>query len=370
MRNMNVVHISYAYSPDQLDPEVWLNKLSFFTGILDSMAQKFSVHSIHCIRCNAIVKRNNVVYHFLDLAHWQTTIPFSANRYIGNLKPDIVVVHGLIFPLQILLLRQHLGPDVKIIVQHHAERPLRKLRRFFQQRADRFISAYIFCSRELGKDWLDSHLISESKKIREIMEVSSVFSPMNKDKAKSLTNVEGEMVYLWVGGLHARKDPLLAVTAFANLIRQSSSAKLYMIFHSIELLDEVRHLIVELRVADHIFLVGSVEHGEMLYWYNSADFIISTSNYEGSGVAVCEAISCGCIPILSDIPSFKMMTGNGSVGILYLTGNQTSLSQALSGSMKLNRSLEREKVLVQFQRELSFEAIARKFSEVIEDISR
>jgi glycosyltransferase involved in cell wall biosynthesis len=98
--------------------------------------------------------------------------------------------------------------------------------------------------------------------------------------------------------------------------------------------------------------------GELSYWYNGADFIISTSHYEGSGISVCEAMSCGCIPIVTDIPSFRMMTRGGECGLLFHPGDADQLNIALIKSVTLNVQTEREKVLNQFDENLSFKAIA------------
>ena len=104
----------------------------------------------------------------------------------------------------------------------------------------------------------------------------------------------------------------------------------------------------------------------MQWWYSSADFIISSSHYEGSGVAISEAMSCGCIPIVTDIPSFRSMTGKGKCGLLYKPGDEQQLLNLLVKTKEMNMEAERAKVLEQFKKELSFEAIADKINKVID----
>jgi glycosyltransferase involved in cell wall biosynthesis len=100
-------------------------------------------------------------------------------------------------------------------------------------------------------------------------------------------------------------------------------------------------------------------------WYNSADFIISGSHYEGSGVSVCEAMSCGCIPLVTDILSFRKITGYGKCGLLYERGNVNALLDVLLKTKHLNIHFERKKVLEQFDSDLSFDAIAKQLNEKI-----
>jgi glycosyltransferase involved in cell wall biosynthesis len=139
-----------------------------------------------------------------------------------------------------------------------------------------------------------------------------------------------------------------------------------MVFQTNELLPEVRALAD--RHPGSIILVGPLQHYEMKAIYDQADFIISTSHYEGSGVAVCEAMSRGCIPILSGIASFRMMTSNGEVGFLFQAGNPTSLQECLEKSLLVDKKLERQRVLKQFQCKLSFKAIADKMIQVIKAV--
>ncbi|HEY6504012.1 MAG TPA: glycosyltransferase, partial [Chitinophagaceae bacterium] len=114
-----------------------------------------------------------------------------------------------------------------------------------------------------------------------------------------------------------------------------------------------------------VILIGKVDHQQMQDWYNSADFIISGSHYEGSGIAVCEAMSCGCIPVVTNILSFRGMTGQGKCGLLYEPGKDKELLAALLSTGKMDVEKERAKVLAQFNEELSFGAIAGKINKII-----
>ena len=107
----------------------------------------------------------------------------------------------------------------------------------------------------------------------------------------------------------------------------------------------------------------------MQQWYNSAHFIISGSHYEGGGTSVSEAMSCGCIPIVTNISSFRRMTGPGKCGLLYEPGNEKELLDALLKTKELDIEEERKKVLQQFNEELSFNAIAEKITRIVESLN-
>jgi glycosyltransferase involved in cell wall biosynthesis len=118
-----------------------------------------------------------------------------------------------------------------------------------------------------------------------------------------------------------------------------------------------------------IHLQGEVVHEQLRYWYSSADFIISSSHYEGSGIAVGEALSCGCIPILTQIPSFHTISDSGRLGLLYPAGDEEALLTKLEESLQLDHIALREQVLAWHRQQLSSDAVARKIVQVFSEES-
>jgi glycosyltransferase involved in cell wall biosynthesis len=110
--------------------------------------------------------------------------------------------------------------------------------------------------------------------------------------------------------------------------------------------------------------VGKLPHADLLYWFNSADFFLSGSHYEGSGTALCEAMSCGCVPVVTDIPSFRMITDNGRCGVLYPPGNEAALLAALLQTDEMALETYEQRVLCYFHSNLSFDAIAERIAQI------
>ena len=59
------------------------------------------------------------------------------------------------------------------------------------------------------------------------------------------------------------------------------------------------------------------------------------------------------------------MTNGGTCGLLYEAGNEKDLVNCLLQTQKMDLNKEREKVLEQFNKELSFEAIAQRIDKAI-----
>ena len=165
---MRVIHLSYDVpKPKFTDPEAWLRRINFSIGVLESMSKHAEIIGIYHIHFNGVFVRNGVTYHFPGFNRWQLLLPFAFNSYIKKLAPDVIIVHGIIFPWQVLMLRYTLGSKIKIIAQHHSERPLRDIRQYIQRWTDRYISAYLFCSIDLAKPWVDRHQINEVNKVKD-----------------------------------------------------------------------------------------------------------------------------------------------------------------------------------------------------------
>ncbi len=363
---MKIVSTSYTNTAEFTDPLLWLQRINFYTGILEALAKTHEVQSIEQINYSGQIKNKGVTYHFLNYKKPKLYFPFQLHNYIKKIHPDVVLVNGLIFPLQVMQLRLKLGKKVKLIVLNRGEKPGTGLRKFLQRLADKSINAYLFASDELGKAWISNGHIRNKNKIYEVVQGSSSFFAGDKNAARESLHIFAPVVFLWVGRLNANKDPLTVVKAFLQFLKIQPLAKLYMIYHTDELLMQLKSWLASANApANAIVLGGKIANKDLQNWYSAADFIISGSHHESNGIAICEAMSCGCIPVLTSIPSFRRMTGPGKCGVLYEAGNDTALLAALIKTGEMDAEKERHKVLRQFNEELSFAAIAKKIDAVI-----
>jgi glycosyltransferase involved in cell wall biosynthesis len=357
---LKLLFTSYASTPEYIDPERWLHRIRGYTGILEELAKEHEVIAIERINYEGELFKNGVRYIFQRQLR-TLYFPLPQHSLIRSLKPDAVFVNGFIFPLQILQLRKVIGANTRLIVLHRAEKPYKGIKGWLQRKADGAVDAYLFSSMDFANDWKQTIAIN---KIHEVIQGSSVFSMEDREAARQATGVTGEPAFLWVGRLDANKDPLTILKAFAKYAATNPHARLYMIYQTEELLNEVKEFILSNNLNEIIFLIGKVPHEGLEEWYNAADFILSGSHYEGGGTVISEAMSCGCIPIVTAIHSFKKMT-NGKAGFLFEAGNEHALAEILMTTSSLDMDAEREKVLKQFNDELSFAAIGRKINKLL-----
>jgi glycosyltransferase involved in cell wall biosynthesis len=363
---MRIVFLSYNFSQDIHSPAEWLERIKFYVGWNECLAKEHTVIRVDQINYKGNFIHNGIQYHCVDDGKKKNFFPARLNRYVRELEPDIVLVSSFLFPIQVIQLRRCLGKKVKIILQHHAERPFKGIKKYIQNFAGSQVNAFLFTAYETGVDWVRNKNLDDVNKIHELLEVSSHFYPIDKKTSREATSVSGAPVFLWVGRLNQNKDPLMAVKAFLRFAILQPTAKLYMIYHTAELASDIHKLLPKAPGISPVFLVGKVPHSELLNWFNSADFFVSASHYEGSGTALCEAISCGCIPLVSNIPSFKTISGNS--GLLFEPGNEDDLFSVLNQTIQFNVEEKKMNALNIFKTKLSFEAISDKFQRIIESL--
>src|SRR5687768_17059098 len=114
--SMKIISTSYIKTGEFDNPQDWLKRIDFYTGILDELARRHEIISIERINYEGVFQQNGVQYYFMRLKGRVTLFPWRMHRFIKRQRPDVVLVHGFNFPLQIIQLGWVLGKKAKIIV--------------------------------------------------------------------------------------------------------------------------------------------------------------------------------------------------------------------------------------------------------------
>jgi glycosyltransferase involved in cell wall biosynthesis len=319
--------------------------------VLNEVAKEFEVHSYKSALFNGSYQSGSLHYHFVNQRFYKLLIPFSFHRKLKRLKPDYVLVHGTFNHFQIVHLRWLMGKDCKLLVQHHGETAKGWIKQKLLGWSSTKVNAYLFTSPEAA-----FNMGLPQKKIHLIMEGSTNFSALDKLQSRSdLGLAAHDKIYLWVGRLIPVKNPLFFLKTFTEFSNTHPEVKLYLFYHDEALLKECRQIT---RHTPGIVYMGKVEHETLRAWYSAADYFVSASLHEGSGYALCEAMACGCIPIVSSIGAFQFMTNNGESALMYEAKDAQDLMNTLKASLNINTAELSTKVLKQFKTRLSVEAIS------------
>ncbi len=290
-----------------------------------------------------------------SLKKWE--VPFRFHLFIKSLKPDYILVHGFGSAHYLIFLKV-LCWNSKIILQCNgfALKPS-GLKKVVYKIADFFIDGYLFTGMGNAALWYEDGAISRSK-VFEVMEGSTYFKIDSSIERK-------EKSYLWVANLYSMKDPLTVLRAFDAFLAFDADVTLTMIYKETDLFEEVSAIISSSeRLKKAINLQGFVPHSDLEEVYNKHQFFISASHQEGSGYALVESMACGCVPIVTNIPSHRYMTDDGYCGLLFDPRNDQELLEQLICSLEIDYKNIQEKVREQFETKLSFKAIATKVEEI------
>jgi glycosyltransferase involved in cell wall biosynthesis len=116
-------------------------------------------------------------------------------------------------------------------------------------------------------------------------------------------------------------------------------------------------------------LLGRVAPGELPALYSAADLFVLGSHHEGSGYALLEACACGAVPIVTDIPAFRMITGGGSIGAMWRVADPDDLARALVATARRDRAALRAAVMQHFAGALSWGIVGQRALHGYRDIA-
>ncbi|WP_313467430.1 glycosyltransferase, partial [Carnobacterium sp.] len=136
----------------------------------------------------------------------------------------------------------------------------------------------------------------------------------NIDKSTGIVTLKGLIApnkeninFVNVARLSPEKNHLSLVEAFAKLVKENNKCQLYILGNG-PIHAEIRAKINEMGMQKHIHLLGHMENPSMLV--NLCDCFILTSNYEGQGLVLLEAMIIGKPVIGTDVPGIHSVLEN------------------------------------------------------------
>ena len=115
-------------------------------------------------------------------------------------------------------------------------------------------------------------------------------------------------------------------------------------------------------------MLGKLAHAELETWYNAADYFISGSHREGASYALMEAMACGCVPIVTDIPASMQMIAHGEAGHFYNAGDSEGLYKMMKSLDGNKWKPASEKAREYFNQTMSPEAISGKMLSICQSL--
>ena len=279
---------------------------------------------------------------------------------VSALAPELIHFEGLVGPREVRALAAAI-PHVPIMAQDHGTKCPRGWRRWWYRWGFAPFAGVAFTARSQAQPFVMAGILRRNLPIFEVIEISSLFTPGDQGAARSASGLDGDPCLLWAGNLDSNKDPLNVLTAVAELASEFPQLRLYMCYRQAPLLDAVRtRIAADPALTTRVRLLGEVPYSEIEMYYRAADFLVQASHAEGSGGALIDAFACGTTPLVTDIASFRRITGDGEFGALVPVDNAAALAAAIRQWSVRERMTLRQRAREHFERDLSFDAIGRQ----------
>lgn len=113
-----------------------------------------------------------------------------------------------------------------------------------------------------------------------------------------------------------------------------------------ELTDSLKSLVELLGLKRSVDFVGWVDKKKNSEYYSKAKIFVSIPESDATSISLLEAMSCGCIPVVSDLPANKEWIEDGLNGVLVRDINSNFLSLAFSINDNKARAFNRELIAI------------------------
>lgn len=313
----NSIHVSSfveALNKHGIESYLLAEELCYFTGIKKEFHVSFrSLNPLHILKNNQQLK-----------------------QILSDLRPDVIHIHQinrLAFfvsraaeKLGIPVVTTAWGSDVLLIPQQN---------KFFKYLVSKTIGRSQICTAD-SKEMIDAMQNLESNGEFVLLQygIEPVFAG-TKERIiysnrlhKPLYRID-EIIKYFADFLKIHQDWKLVVGAIGpeleNLIAQTK----------------------ELGISDNVEFVGWLDKDKNHSWYSRSMIYISIPESDGTSVSLLEAMSAGCIPIVSDLKVSREWIENGKNGIIEKDG-ANPIEEALKidreEAVKINQGLVNEKV--------------------------
>lgn len=141
---------------------------------------------------------------------------------------------------------------------------------------------------------------------------NDVSSKREIGSVKNKYNIKNEYI-LYLGTLEPRKNIDKLVKAFGRFVKDNRDCQLVIAGRKGWGYDSLYRLVSELKLSENVVFTGFVDQEEKRYLMKGAKIFVYPSIYEGFGIPVLEAMSCGIPTITSNVSSLPEIAGDAAV---------------------------------------------------------
>lgn len=194
-------------------------------------------------------------------------------------------------------------------------------------------------------------------------DLASLFTPPRDPGSRSRNEI------VFVGRLVEKKGLNYLLEAFAILLRQHGNLTLTIVGDG-PLRPHIEESIRKFHLDNHVRLTGALRQRELPGVFRRAVFAVFPFLEEGFGLAIVEAMGCGCPVVASDLPATRQTIDPGITGFLAPPGNAAMLAEAMNvclGDRRM-RSMIADSALEAVRNNFAWPHVAKQYARIIESL--
>jgi glycosyltransferase involved in cell wall biosynthesis len=265
---------------------------------------------IRTLKVNALVFRRKIFRICIE----QVFIPFLIIRH------KIEIVHSLhySFPLVTFSAKKIVHVyDMTFFSMPEMHVPIKRVYfKFFIKLSSRLADRIITISKSTMEDYV-SHFDYNREHISVVYAGRDErFTPnldtKRIDNTKQKYKIQGEYL-LYIGTLEPRKNIVSAIKAFKKVCSGKPDLVFVIAGKKGWYYRDIVRSVRELKLKDRVIFTGFVDEEEKPYLLAGSKLFIYPSFYEGFGIPVLEALSCGIPTVTSNVSSIPEITGDAAI---------------------------------------------------------
>jgi len=177
---------------------------------------------------------------------------------------------------------------------------------------------------------------------------------------------KGAPQFLFVGNLYEYKKVEELILALKELVKAFPKAHLQIVGDG-HMYERLKRFVAELKLEDHVGLVGRVPDWELPYYYASCDVYVTASRWELFGLPLLEYMACGKPVIATKLPGIMREFGEGN-GVIYVENPRDVLGKVVELTNKKEQIEELGVKAAKYVQRYDWEAITKLFEEFLVEL--
>lgn len=248
---------------------------------------------------------------------WKIWCDWSVKRQLDKIKPDVYFSPDGYLPLKTSV------PCVPVIhdlaFEHYPNDVPKKVLKFYRAHFPRYaeMASHIIAVSEYTKrDITEQYGIPVNKITVAYNAVNKIFTPSSETEQNNTKQkyTQGKPYFLFVGAIHPRKNIVNLLKSFDEFKKQyHTEHKLVIVGRKAWDYKDALQTYQQMDYKGEVIFTGHLQMEELRLLYGAAAALVYVSYFEGFGIPIIEALSCGCPVITSNVSSMPEVVGKAGL---------------------------------------------------------